>query len=325
MANIWMTTGGHGYSSDEYTMMYRGQEIDKVIQHGETVWEDNNLNSSEFRFRARLEIRPYGTYNHTRIFVSFCIPLTYSSRYTNRPHGFGALIWLRINDSPKIGMDGSGQLFVRDTDSSAGYAEVHGMLNLNYNGDWVRSYDFHLGDFDPTVYVNDGGSNIITVKRNAEASYYSINFENLDIFEIYRPFPKGNYDITPTGIRSAFENCKNLKKIPRYLFHNLGDTQDISRVFYGCNSLEQIPIGLFDAQISANTFQDTFNGCSSIANIPSGLFDNTPNVTTFQDTFNGCSSIKEIPNWLFSQAASATIYTRTFANCTSLITIPPIL
>ncbi len=104
----------------------------------------------------------------------------------------------------------------------------------------------------------------------------------------------------------AFQNCYNLKSIPRDTNGGLSAVLSMWMAFYNCSSLETIEAGAFDYCKNVSSFYSAFGYCSKLSSLPEGLFSACTGTSNFQYVLYECPSLGDLPAGLFAGCSAVT-------------------
>jgi surface protein len=152
-----------------------------------------------------------------------------------------------------------------------------------------------------TVYMDASTANA-TSALTSTATFFN-NCYNL------RSIPKFNTS-NVTDMSTMFGNCWQLSTIP---ILNTSNVTNMSLMFYQCRVLQYVPT-LDTAKVS--NMNTTFGGCTILKSAP--LF-NTSNVTTTAQMFATCPEITTVPLY---NTANVTDMSYMFQGCTKLESVP---
>ena len=121
----------------------------------------------------------------------------------------------------------------------------------------------HLGL--PLAHLRDPGYYIVSVK----GSVTSLNSYDIPDYGLGNQF-KEVYNWGRTGLTSmarAFQNCRELKRIPSDNTEAFAKVTTFHYAFTDCRVLEAVPDGLFDHATEAETFAYCFQNCNMVTEV----------------------------------------------------------
>ena len=197
----------------------------------------------------------------------------------------------------------------------------------------------------PSHTYTDPGYYIVSVK----GSVTSLNSYDIPDYGLGNQF-REVYNWGRTGLTSmarAFQNCRELKRIPSDNTEAFAKVTTFHYAFTDCRVLEAVPDGLFDHATETETFAYCFQNCNMVTEVPADLLYNCTKITSVGSLFSGtaitqidedffsrnteltdCSIIfsngklKTVPEKLFANNKKVTTFNSLFANTESFESVP---
>ena len=163
----------------------------------------------------------------------------------------------------------------------------------------------------PSHTYTDPGYYIVSVKGNVT----SLNSYDIPDYGLGNQF-REVYNWGRTGLTSmarAFQNCRELKRIPSDNTEAFAKVTTFHYAFTDCRVLEAIPDGLFDHATEAETFAYCFQNCNMVTEVPADLLYNCTKITSVGSLFSG-TAITQIDEDFFSRNTELTDCSIIFSN-----------
>ena len=163
----------------------------------------------------------------------------------------------------------------------------------------------------PSHTYTDPGYYIVSVKGSV-TSLNSYDIPDYGLGEQFREV----YNWGRTGLTSmarAFQNCRELKRIPSDNTEAFAKVTTFHYAFTDCRVLEAVPDGLFDHATEAETFAYCFQNCNMVTEVPADLLYNCTKITSVGSLFSG-TAITQIDEDFFSRNTELTDCSIIFSN-----------
>lgn len=242
-----------------------------------------------------------------------------------------------------------------------------GSFNLEQDGSGILYYTVNNPDITECkilIQFNKNASDLshlfeycYTIKQISDNLFINcINVTNLSYcFASYEGFsnylseiPKNLFKncIKVNNYSYCFYRCKNLTKIPEYIFSNLSLDINFNNIFENTGITELnsiyfnnlsgnctfefmfsgIPITTISGKIFNNcnstNIENIFFGCYNLTDVNIDLFKTCNNLQNASGIFINCVNLKNIPNDLFKSNYNISEFAGCFSNCENLLNSP---